>query len=106
MSTGDAWLVVVLTAVVTFAAKAIGPFVAGDRALPAPVTRVVVMLASTLLAALVVSSALADGDRLHVGADTAGVTVAGILLWRRAPLPLAVVVAAVVTAVLRRVGLD
>ena len=71
MSTVDAWLLVLLVAVVTFAAKAVGPVVAGDRALPAPVTRVVVMLASALLSALVVSSALADGERLHVGADTA-----------------------------------
>jgi len=106
MSAADAWLVVLLTAVATFVARAVGPLVAGDRALPAPVTRVVVMLASALLAALVVSSALADGNRLHVGADTVGVTVAGLLLWRRAPLPVAVVVAALVTALLRQVGVD
>jgi branched-subunit amino acid transport protein len=106
MSTVDTWLLVLLVAVVTFVAKAVGPAVAGDRALPAPVTRVVVLLASALLSALVVSSALADGERLHLGADTAGVTVAGLLLWRRAPLPLAVVAAALVTAVLRRMGVD
>lgn len=106
MSAATAWAVVVLTAAVTFLVKAIGPAVAGERSLPAPVNRVVVLLASTLLSALVVSSALADGNRLHVGADTAGIAVAAVLRWRRAPLPLAVVAAALVTALLRQAGLD
>ena len=72
---------------------------AGQRALR-------VLLGAALLAALVVTNALADGDRLHVGADTAGVAVAGLLLWRRVHLLVAVVAAAVVTAGLRSLGVD
>jgi len=53
---------------------------------------------------LVTTSALADGDRLHVGADTAGAAVAAVLLWRRAPVLLVVVAAAGVTALLRAAG--
>ena len=49
-------------------------------------------------------NALADGNRLHVGADTAGVAVAAVLLWRRAPVLVVVVVAAAVTAGLRAAG--
>lgn len=106
MTAATVWGVIALCALVTFACKGVGPAAVGARELPAPVTRVVVLLASALLTALVVTNALADGARLHVGADTAGVAVAGLLLWRRAPVLLAVVVAAVVTAGLRAAGLD
>jgi hypothetical protein len=68
--------------------------------------RVVVLLSSALLAALGVTAALADGTELHVGADTAGVATAGVLLWRRAHILVAVLAAAVVTAALRAAGVD
>ena len=66
--------------------------------------RTSLLLSAALVAALVVTNALADGDRIAVGADTAGVLVAGVLLWRRASLVLAVVAAAAVTAGLRAAG--
>ena len=106
MSAATVWWVVGLCALVTFAAKGLGPAVVGARELPVPVTRVVVLLASALLTALVVTNALADGSRLHVGADTAGVAVAGVLVLRRAPVLIVVVAAAGVTAGLRAVGVD
>jgi hypothetical protein len=68
--------------------------------------RVVVLLSSALMAALVVTSALADGTELRVGADTAGVATAGVLLWRRAHLLVVVLGAAAVTAGLRALGVD
>ena len=104
MSNGSVWAVVVLAALTTLVTKGVGPAATGSRELPAPAVRVVVLLAAPLLAALVVTNALADGDRLHVGADTAGAAVAALLLWRRAPVLLVVVAAAAVTALLRAVG--
>jgi branched chain amino acid efflux pump len=62
---------------------------------------VVAMMAPALLAALVVTSALADGKRLGAGADTVGMLVGGVLLWRGRSVVLAVVVAVAVTAGLR-----
>ena len=106
MSTQAVWLVVVLCAATTVLTKGVGPAATGSRDLPAPAVRVVVLLGSALMSALVVTNALADGDRLHVGADTAGVAVAGLLLWRRVHLLLAVLAAAAVTAALRAAGLD
>lgn len=105
MSPGRVWLLIALCSMVTLVTKGIGPAVTGSRALPASLTQVVVLLAPALLAALVVTQALADGPRLHVGADTAGVAAAALLLWRGAPLLVVVVTAAVVTALLRRAGL-
>ena len=98
--------VVVLCALTTLLVKGIGPLAAGSRDLPAPAVRVVVLLAPALLAALVVTSALADGDRLRLGADTAGAVAAALLLWSGAHLLLAVVAAAGVTAALRAAGLN
>ena len=51
--------------------------------------------------ALVATHVFADGHRLHVGAHTVGVAVAGIVMWRTRSLTWCVLTAAVVTAVLR-----
>ena len=56
-----------------------------------------------LLAALVVTSVFADGDRLAIGADTAGVAAAGIVVRRGANVIVGVVLAAAVTAILRAI---
>ena len=99
MSTAVA--VVAGCAVVTAAIKAVGPIALGGRELPARLNSVIMLLAPALLAALVATQALADGDKWHVGADTAGVAAGGICAWRGASLIVTVVVAAVVTAALR-----
>jgi branched-subunit amino acid transport protein len=78
-----------------------GPVARGGRELPAWFAGIVVLLAPALLTALVVSSALADGKHLHVGADTAGVAVAGIALARGASVIAGVVIPAAITAGLR-----
>ena len=101
MSTGTAWALVGLCALVTVAIKAAGPVAFGGRPLPVWATGVIGLLAPALLAALVAVSALADGERLSVGADTAGVAAAGLALLRGASIILAVVIAAALTAGLR-----
>ena len=99
------WLTIALMALVTAVIKGVGPVALGARPLPPPLARVVVLLAPALLAALVVTTALADGPRLQVGADSAGVATAGVLLVRGVSVLPAVLVAAVVTALLRQAGL-
>jgi branched-subunit amino acid transport protein len=90
-------------AVVTWVIKGIGPLALGGRELPLWFTSVVILLAPALFAALVVTQALADGRHLTVGADTVGVAVAGFVAWRTNSVVACVVVAAVVTALLRAV---
>ena len=97
------WTIIGLT-VTTAIIKALGPVVFGGRETHPAFMRVVAMMAPALLAALVVTSALADGQRLGVGADTAGVLAGGVLLWRGRSVVLAVVVAVLVTALLRAVS--
>lgn len=95
------WLLIGACAVVTAAIKAAGPIAVGGRELPERSSAVLGLMAAALLAALVVTSALADGDQLAVGPDTAGVAVAGVVLWRGGPVLAGVLIAAVVTAALR-----
>jgi branched-subunit amino acid transport protein len=101
VSAGTAWAIVGGCAVVTAVIKGIGPFALGGRELPRWFNDVIVLLAAALLAALVVTSALADGKHLRIGADTAGVTVAGIALARGASVVVGVLLAAGTTAALR-----
>lgn len=88
-------------AVATAVIKAVGPVALGGRDLPAWFSSVVVLLAPALLAALVVTQALADGDRLAVGAETAGVAAGGLVVWRTESIIGCVLVAAALTAALR-----
>jgi branched-subunit amino acid transport protein len=90
-------------AVITFAIKATGPVVLGGRELPAWFTRFVVLLAPALLSALVVTQALADGQRLAVGPETAGVAAGGLIVWRTGSIIGCVVAAAAITAALRAI---
>ena len=95
------WWLIIASAAVTAAIKAAGPIALGGRDLPPRFTSVIALMAAALLSALVVTSALADGKHLTVGADTAGVAVAGVLLWRGANVIVGVLVAAAVTAGIR-----
>jgi branched-subunit amino acid transport protein len=88
-------------ALVTAAIKAAGPVALGGRDLPEWSTRVIVLLAPALLAALVATAALADGDELALGAETGGVAAAGLVVWRTDSIVACVAVAAAVTAGLR-----
>lgn len=101
MSPAQAWTLVGLTALITAVIKGIGPVALGGRDLPRRFSGVITLMAPALLAALVCVSALADGRHLGVGADTAGVAVAGLVLLRGGSIVVGVVVAAGVTALLR-----
>ena len=101
LSYGEVWVLILGAAAVTIAIKAAGPVLLGGRTLPPWFTRVVVLMAPTLLCALVVTSVFASGTSWSVGAHTVGVAVAGLMLWRRLPLVLCVLVAVLVTAGLR-----
>jgi branched-subunit amino acid transport protein len=90
-------------ALVTAAIKAAGPVALGGRELPRHFISVVVLLAPALLAALVVTQALADGRRLAIGPDTAGVVAGGLVAWRTGSIIGCVLVAAAVTAGLRAI---
>ena len=100
----DVWLIVVLCGLATIAIKAAGPVLMGGRPLPNRLASVIGLLGPALLAGLVAINTFGDGRSLTLDARVLGVGVAGLAIWRRAPLLLVVVLAAGVTALARAFG--
>jgi branched chain amino acid efflux pump len=97
------WLVVAGCAIATALIKGSGPVALGGRALPPWAGAIIVLMAPALLAALVVTAALANGRQIAVGAQTVGVALAGLVLARGGSVLTGVAVAVLVTAALRAV---
>jgi len=95
------WVVIVAVALASAAIKAAGPVLVGGRELPQRVTAVVALLAPALLAALVVSETFGEDRDLVLDERTLGVAIAAIALALRAPVLLAVALAAATTALVR-----
>jgi branched-subunit amino acid transport protein len=95
------WLAVLVVGLATVALKATGPVLVGGRALPDWVMNVVSLFAPALLAALVITQAFADGERLVLDARSAGLGAGAVAAVLRAPLALVIVVAAAATALVR-----
>jgi uncharacterized membrane protein len=95
------WLTIVALAVATAVLKLVGPLLLGGRALPPIAMGIIELLASALLAALVVVETFGNGRSLTLDARALGVAFAALALARRAPVTVAVVGAAVVTALAR-----
>jgi hypothetical protein len=96
-----AWLLIAIVGTCTIVLKSVGPLVIGGRALPRPLLGVVALLAPTLLAALIVTQAFADGRDLVVDARAAGLAVALVAVLLRAPVLVVVVLAAATAAATR-----
>src|SRR5690606_22857068 len=93
-----------LLAAGTFAFRVAGPALRARIEVGEHVQRVLTASAAVLLAALVATTALVDGDGFTGIACPAGVAVGGVLAWRRAPFAVVVLAAAVTTAALRLLG--
>jgi len=103
VSSATIWGLIGGCAVMTALLKGAGPIALGGRDLPPWFAAIVALMAPALFAALVVTQVLADGRDIGVGADTAGVALAGIAAWRGASVISVVTIAAVTAAALRAV---
>ena len=65
------------------------------------VRRIAALLPVVLLAALIGVQTFGSGQHVHLDARAAGVVVAGVAVWRRAPFLLVVALAALTTALVR-----
>lgn len=97
----EAWFVTIVVGAVTIMIRAAGPVLLGGRDLPQGLTNLFEGLVPALLAAFVVVNTFADGEALTVDVRVVGVGAAALVIAARAPMLLAVVVAAGVTALLR-----
>ena len=95
------WVTICVLAVATAVLKLAGPLALGGRPLRPGAMSVVELLASALLAALVVVETFGKGRALTVDARVVGVAFAAVLLMRRAPMVVVVLGAAAATALTR-----
>ena len=96
-----ATIVLIVLATGTFALKPAGPLVLGNRRLPIRIQGFIDLLPAAMLAALALVSTVGDGRSLVLDHRLAGLVVAGVALWKRAPFVVVVVVAAAATAASR-----
>ena len=98
------WVTIAALALATAALKLAGPLLLGGRPLPARALSVIELLASALLAALVVVETFGKGRSLTLDARALGVAFAAGALTRRVPVIVAVLGAASVTAIARAIA--
>lgn len=97
----ELWVAIVAVTLASAVIKAAGPVLVGGRELPSQASSVIALLASALLAALVVTETFSNEGNLIVDERALGVGVAAVALWLRAPVLVAVTLAALVTALAR-----
>ena len=100
----EIWILVAVVGVATVLFKAAGPVFLGRRALPARVQSVVDLLAPVMLTALVVTQTVGGDGALTFDARIPGVAAGAVAVWKRVPIVPAMVIAAVVTALVRELA--
>ncbi len=95
------WITIVAVALANAVIKAAGPVLVGGRELPPRAVAVIALLAPALLAALVVTETFGEDGHLVLDERAVGVAVAAAALALRAPMLLAIALAAVTTALVR-----
>jgi uncharacterized membrane protein len=95
------WVTIVAVAIANAAIKAAGPVLVGGRDLPPRIVSVIALLAPALLTALVITETFSEDRHYVLDEKAVGVAVAGVALALRAPVLLAVALAALTTALIR-----
>ena len=97
------WAAVIAGAIGCYAFKLLGLSVP-ERILEHPrADRIADLLPVALLSALIAVQTFADGRSLTIDARAAGLAVAVVAVWRRAPFLLVVFLAALTTALIRAI---
>ena len=95
------WICVALTALASFAIKATGPAILGNRPLPSRARGVIALLAPALLAGLVISDILGPNWSSADGPLALGVLTAAASRTTGLPAPACIIAAVAVTALAR-----
>lgn len=95
--------VVAALAVCVYGLRATGFFV-GDRLIRGRVRDVIEYLPMAIIAGVLALATFSAGGVLTLDARVPGMVVAGIAVWRKAPLALVILLAAATTALVRSFG--
>jgi branched-subunit amino acid transport protein len=98
------WLSVIGVGAATVALKSIGPVLLGQRPLPSWLAGPVALLAPAVLAAFVVTEAVAGDRAIVADARLVGVGAGAIAVALRAPILVVVIIAAAAAALVRLVS--
>lgn len=98
------WIVVGAVGAATVLFKATGPVLLGRRPLPPRGQSVVDLLAPVMLTALVVTQTFGGDGEVTVDARLPGVAAAALAIWKRMPIIVAMLIAGVVTGLVRAVA--
>ena len=98
------WVAIVGVALASAAIKAMGPVLLGGKELPPSANAVIALLSPALLTALVVTQTFGEDGHLVLDERAIGVGAAALALSLRAPVLLAVALAALTTALVRAFG--
>ncbi|MFM8383083.1 MAG: AzlD domain-containing protein, partial [Actinomycetota bacterium] len=80
------WVLIIALAIGAYAFKFTGLVILGGRTLPAPFERCLALIPAAVISALIVKDTVTRGQDLVIDARAAGIAVAIVLAWRRAPL--------------------
>jgi branched-subunit amino acid transport protein len=97
------WTLIFALAAAAYAFKALGLVVIGARELPAPMERSLALLPAAMIAGIAAHDTVVSGSGFGLDARVAGVAIALIAAWLRAPFVVVVLAAAATTALLRAV---
>ena len=96
------WGVIALLAIGVWSQRLVGMFAGGALLDRVPLfARLASLIPAAVVGAVIIQLTIADGRALTIDARSVGVAVAGVLVWRRAPVIVVVTAAAVVTALIR-----
>jgi len=97
------WTLIFVLAAGAYGFKLLGLVIIGSRPMPAAVERCLALVPAALLSAQIVTNTFADGKDLVVDERAAGLAVAVVAAWKKAPFVVVVVLAAATTALLRQI---
>lgn len=96
------WTIIAVLAGGVWAQRLVGVFVGGRLLGRRPALgRLATLIPAAVIMAVIVQLTVASGKTLTIDARAAGMAVAGVLVWRRAPFAVVVVAAAAATAAVR-----
>jgi branched chain amino acid efflux pump len=95
------WTLIIVLGVGCCLFKVLGLVVIGARSLPPVMERCLALIPAALLSALIVRDVFSVGQDLVLDARAAGAAVAVVATWRKLPIPVVIILASAVTAVMR-----
>lgn len=98
------WWLVLALAVTAYGFKAVGVLVIGQRTMPPVVQRCLLLIPAAVLAGLITKDTFTTAQSIVVDARAAGLGVAVLVTWRRAPFIVVIVAGVATTALLRAIG--